>query len=110
MKLRLAQPEVLVDINGLTELSYIRIEGGALRIGAMTRHADLLASAVAGEQFAIFHDAERVIADPVVRNWGHRRRLAVPGGSIGGSVRGLRRGERDRGNPGPGRHQGSSGA
>ena len=70
MKLRLAQPEVLVDINGLTELSYIRIEGGALRIGAMTRHADLLASAVAGEQFAIFHDAERVIADPVVRNWG----------------------------------------
>jgi aerobic carbon-monoxide dehydrogenase medium subunit len=70
MKLRLAQPEMLVDISGLTELSYIRIEGGQLRIGAMTRHAELLASAVAGEQFAILHDAERVIADPIVRNWG----------------------------------------
>ncbi len=70
MKLRLAQPEVLVDINGLTELSYIRIEGGQLRIGALTRHADLLASPVLGEHFAVFHDAERVIADPIVRNWG----------------------------------------
>ena len=70
MKLRLAQPEMLVDINGLTELAYIRIEEGQLRIGAMTRHAELLASPVAGEQFAIFHDAERVIADPIVRNWG----------------------------------------
>jgi len=76
MKLRLAQPEVLIDINGLTELSYIRIESGELRIGAMTRHADLLSSPVAGEQFAIFHDAERVIADPIVRNWG----------TIGGSL------------------------
>ncbi|MGE5292394.1 MAG: FAD binding domain-containing protein [Micromonosporaceae bacterium] len=70
MKLRLAQPEVLIDINGLTELSYIRIEGGELRIGALTRHVDLLSSPVVGEHFAIFHDAERVIADPIVRNWG----------------------------------------
>jgi aerobic carbon-monoxide dehydrogenase medium subunit len=70
MKLRLAQPEVLIDINGLTELSYIRVEGSELKIGALTRHADLLSSAVVGEQFAIFHDAERVIADPIVRNWG----------------------------------------
>jgi aerobic carbon-monoxide dehydrogenase medium subunit len=70
MKLRLAQPEVLIDINGLTELSYITVEGSELKIGALTRHADLLNSAVIGEQFAIFRDAERVIADPVVRNWG----------------------------------------
>lgn len=70
MKLRLAQPETLIDINGLTELSYVRINGGELLIGAMTRHADLLASAVAGEHFPILHDAERVIADPVVRNRG----------------------------------------
>jgi carbon-monoxide dehydrogenase medium subunit len=76
MKLRLAQPETLVDINGLTELSYLRAEGGELRIGALTRHAQLLASAAAGEHFAILHDAERVIADPVVRNWG----------TIGGSL------------------------
>jgi carbon-monoxide dehydrogenase medium subunit len=76
MKLRLVQPETLIDINGLTELSYIDVAGGELRIGALTRHAELLDSAVAGERFAILHDAERVIADPVVRNWG----------TIGGSL------------------------
>src|SRR6266700_572068 len=70
MKLRLAQPEVLVDINDLAELSYIRLDGGQLRIGALARHADLLDSALAGEQFPIFHDAERVVADPIVRLWG----------------------------------------
>jgi aerobic carbon-monoxide dehydrogenase medium subunit len=70
MKLRLAQPETLIDINGLTELSFITVTDGALRIGALTRHAQLLDSTVAGEHFAILHDAERVIADPVVRNWG----------------------------------------
>ena len=76
MKLRLAQPETLIDINGLTELSYLRAGGGELRIGALTRHAELLDSARAGEHFAILHDAEKVIADPVVRNWG----------TIGGSL------------------------
>jgi carbon-monoxide dehydrogenase medium subunit len=76
MKLRLAQPEVLVDINGLTELSEIVRVGDELRIGALARHAQLLACAEAGRLFAILHDAERVIADPVVRNWG----------TIGGSL------------------------
>jgi aerobic carbon-monoxide dehydrogenase medium subunit len=70
MKLRLAQPETLIDINGLSELSYIEMTGGELRIGALTRHAQLLDSAAAGEHFPILHDAEKVIADPVVRNWG----------------------------------------
>lgn len=70
MKLRLARPETLIDINDLTDLSYVRLEGDQLLIGALTRHADLLASPVAGEHFPIFHDAERVIADPVVRNFG----------------------------------------
>jgi aerobic carbon-monoxide dehydrogenase medium subunit len=70
MKLRLAQPETLIDINGLSELSYIRMTGGELRIGTLTRHAQLLDSAAAGEHFPILHDAEKVIADPVVRNWG----------------------------------------
>jgi carbon-monoxide dehydrogenase medium subunit len=70
MKLRLAQPETLVDIGGLGELARITVEGGQLRIGALVRHAQLLDSAVAGELFPIFHDAERVIADPIVRNWG----------------------------------------
>jgi carbon-monoxide dehydrogenase medium subunit len=76
MKLRLAQPEVLIDINGIRGLRYIERATGELRIGALARHADLLASEVAGEYFAILHDAERVIADPVVRNWG----------TIGGSL------------------------
>jgi carbon-monoxide dehydrogenase medium subunit len=70
MKLRLAQPETLIDINGLTALSYLSVTDGELRIGALTRHAQLLDSAVAGQHFAILHDAEKVIADPIVRNWG----------------------------------------
>jgi aerobic carbon-monoxide dehydrogenase medium subunit len=76
MKLRLARPELLVDINGLTELSYIRADGNELKIGALTRHADLLESPVVYEHYPIFRDAERVIADPIVRNWG----------TIGGSL------------------------
>jgi aerobic carbon-monoxide dehydrogenase medium subunit len=70
MKLRLAQPDALIDINDLSDLSYLRVEGDHLAIGALTRHAELLASPVAGEHFPIFRDAERVIADPVVRNFG----------------------------------------
>jgi CO/xanthine dehydrogenase FAD-binding subunit len=70
MKLRLAQPEVLIDINGITDLRHITKSGGVLRIGTLARHADLLESALAGEHFAILHDAERVIADPIVREWG----------------------------------------
>ena len=70
MKLRLAQPELLVDINGLAELAFITLDGDQLRIGALARHADLLDSDVAGQHFPIFHDAERVVADPIVRLWG----------------------------------------
>ena len=70
MKLRLVQPHVLVDINALTDLCYISLAGQELRIGTLTSHAELLESEVAGEHFAILHDAERVIADPVVRLWG----------------------------------------
>jgi aerobic carbon-monoxide dehydrogenase medium subunit len=70
MKLRLAVPDVLVDINAVEDLQGIRVDGQWLRIGAMVRHAELLDSAVVGEHFRILHDAERVIADPVVRNRG----------------------------------------
>jgi carbon-monoxide dehydrogenase medium subunit len=76
MKLRLAQPEALIDINDLAELATISVDGENLRIGSMVRHADLLASPVIGEHYPIFTDAERVIADPVVRNRG----------TIGGSL------------------------
>ena len=70
MKLRLAAPEYLIDINDLTDLSYINEDGGELRIGAMTRHRELLANELLRERFPIFADAEEVIADPVVRNRG----------------------------------------
>ena len=81
MKLRLAQPETLIDINGLTELCYLTVSGRELRIGALTTHAQLLASGVAGEHFAILHDAEKVIADPTVpqlRTIGSAARCARP--------------------------------
>jgi carbon-monoxide dehydrogenase medium subunit len=76
MKLRLANPEHLIDINDLDELSYIREEGDRVAIGALTRHVGLLNSELLGEHFPIFRDAELVIADPVVRNRG----------TIGGSL------------------------
>jgi carbon-monoxide dehydrogenase medium subunit len=70
MKLRLATPEHLVDINDLTDLDYIREEGGEVRIGALTRHRAVLESEILARHFPIFAEAERVIADPVVRNRG----------------------------------------
>jgi carbon-monoxide dehydrogenase medium subunit len=76
MKLRLANPEYLVDINDLSELAYIREEGGEIRIGALTRHVDLLKSPLLARHYPLFRDAEEVIADPVVRNRG----------TIGGSL------------------------
>ena len=76
MKLRLANPAHLIDINDLTELAYIREENGEIRIGALTRHVDLLKSELLAERFPLFRDAEEVIADPVVRNRG----------TIGGSL------------------------
>jgi aerobic carbon-monoxide dehydrogenase medium subunit len=76
MKLRLASPEHLVDINDLTELRYIRETGAEIRIGALARHVDLLKSELLARHFPLIRDAETVIADPVVRNRG----------TIGGSL------------------------
>jgi carbon-monoxide dehydrogenase medium subunit len=76
MKLRLATPEHLIDINDLTELAYIREDDGEIRIGALTRHVDLERSELLARRFPLFADAEAVIADPVVRNRG----------TIGGSL------------------------
>lgn len=70
MRLRLARPECVVDINDLTDLDYIRLEADELRIGALTRHSAVLGSPVVGEHYAILHDAESRIADPPVRNRG----------------------------------------
>ncbi len=76
MKLRLANPEHLIDINDLAELAFIREDAGEIRIGALTRHVDLLRSELLAERLPLFRDAEQVIADPVVRNRG----------TIGGSL------------------------
>jgi carbon-monoxide dehydrogenase medium subunit len=77
MKLRLVTPEYLIDIDDLHgELGYISAEPTRFRIGAMVRHRELLESDELAEAFPIFRDAERVIADPVVRNRG----------TIGGSL------------------------
>jgi carbon-monoxide dehydrogenase medium subunit len=76
MKLRLASPSRLIDINDLTELQYIREEGDEIAIGALTRHVELLESELLWERFPAFRDAEQAIADPVVRNRG----------TIGGSL------------------------
>jgi len=70
MRLRLAQPETLIDINDLDELKGIKIEGDEIVIGAMVRHAEVLDSAILAEHYAIFREAEKVIADPIVRNRG----------------------------------------
>jgi aerobic carbon-monoxide dehydrogenase medium subunit len=71
MKLRLVNVEYLIDINDLhRELGFIRVEPTRIRIGAMTRHRELLESTDLQRSFPIFADAERVIADPLVRNRG----------------------------------------
>jgi carbon-monoxide dehydrogenase medium subunit len=71
MKLRLAVPEHVIDIDPLAaELGYVREHEGEVRIGAMTRHRDLLESGLLARRLQIFSDAERVIADPVVRTRG----------------------------------------
>lgn len=70
MKLRFATPEYLIDINGIPGLSHIKEEGGILKIGALTREADLEHSDLLKKHFPIFADATKLIADPQVRNRG----------------------------------------
>jgi carbon-monoxide dehydrogenase medium subunit len=71
MKLRIANPEYLIDINDLAgELGYITVDPTLVRLGAMTRHREVLEDAALATVCPIFADAERVIADPVVRNRG----------------------------------------
>jgi len=70
MKLRIARPEMLIDINDLDELRGIRVEGDELVLGAMVTHREVLESPILSEHYAIFREAEKVIADPLVRNRG----------------------------------------
>ena len=76
MKLRLATPNHLVDINGIGGLSGIREADGVLRIGGLTRESDLEESELIRNRYPLIHDTSQVIADPVVRN------LATIGGNL----------------------------
>ena len=76
MKLRLAQPSVLVDIGRISDLSYIRDAGDHIAIGALTRHMDIETSSVLAEHVPLLAHAASHVGDPQVR---HR-------GTIGGSI------------------------
>jgi carbon-monoxide dehydrogenase medium subunit len=76
MKLRLASPRHVVDINGIPGLAYVREADGFLRIGALTRESDLEESEVVRARYPLLHDTCKVIADPLVRN------LATVGGNL----------------------------
>lgn len=76
MKLRLAQPSVLVDIGRVSDLSYIRDAGDHIAIGALTRHMDVELSPVLAEHVPLLAHAAGHVGDPQVR---HR-------GTIGGSI------------------------
>ena len=76
MKLRLAQPAVLIDLNKIPGLSYVRAEAQDLAIGALTRHSDVEEAAIVGTDFEVIRDAVRDIGDAQVRN------LGTVGGSL----------------------------
>jgi len=76
MKLRLAQPSVLIDIGRLTDLSYVRDQGDHLAIGALTRHRDLETSSLLQAEVPLMAHVAGQVGDPQVR---HR-------GTIGGSI------------------------
>jgi carbon-monoxide dehydrogenase medium subunit len=76
MRLRLAQPAVIVDIGGVGDLSYVINGSGSVRIGALTRHHDLATSDLLREQVPLLAEVAGQIGDPQVR---HR-------GTIGGSI------------------------
>src|SRR5262249_11716935 len=76
MKLRLATPRHIVDINGIPGLAHIGESDGVLRIGALTRESDLEESELIRTRYPLLSDTSKVIADPVVRN------LATVGGNL----------------------------
>ena len=76
MKLRLAVPSVVVDVSRATDLSYVRDDGDALAIGALTRHHDVATSDVVQAGAPVLAHAASLVGDPQIR---HR-------GTIGGSV------------------------
>ncbi len=76
MKLRLANPAVIVDLNGVPGLNYIRQQGDRLLIGALTSHGDMEDSRITGARYDAILDAVTHIGDAQVRN------LGTVGGSL----------------------------
>ncbi len=76
MRLRFAQPDLLVDIGRIDDLSYVRDAGDSIAVGAMTRHADVAADPLLGADCGILAETAAQIGDPQVR---HR-------GTLGGSI------------------------
>lgn len=76
MKLRLAEPAHLIDINEIADLSYIREEDGMLKIGALTREVMLEESELIRTKYPLIYEATQLIADPQVRN------MATVGGNL----------------------------
>jgi CO/xanthine dehydrogenase FAD-binding subunit len=76
LNLRLARPELVVDVNGIAELDYIRADEGALRIGALTRQVALERSELVGRRWPLLHKAVRLVGHPQIRTRG----------TVGGSV------------------------
>jgi CO/xanthine dehydrogenase FAD-binding subunit len=76
LNLRLARPELVVDINGIEELSYIRADDGRLRIGSMTRQVTLEHSAVVRRSWPLLSEAVRLVGHSQIRTRG----------TVGGSV------------------------
>ena len=68
MKLRIARPAYLIDINRIAGMSYVKEEDGHLKIGGLTREAELESSPLVRSKYPIIVDTTRVIADPQVRN------------------------------------------
>ncbi len=70
MSMRLAAPDLLVDINRLAELSYVTVADGQVRVGALARHADVLGSAAAAAAQPLMRKALRFVAHAAIRNRG----------------------------------------
>ncbi len=76
LRFRLAGPTVLIDINRIDGMEYLRETNGTLHIGALTRESELDNSSLIRERYPILFETSTVVADPVVRNW------ATVGGNI----------------------------
>jgi carbon-monoxide dehydrogenase medium subunit len=76
MKLRLAQPAHLIDLGKIGDLAYIRDDGDAIAVGAMTKYVDIERSDLIKQHFALLPEGIDLIGDRQVRNWG----------TIGGSI------------------------